>query len=282
VPPAAVLPSLPIPAAVGQVTGMAVDPASKHLFVSNGASIFELDPIAGMAVVCMWPSTIAVPVTDVEFDPANPAEVFALDATGQILTYGRCGVLVAAMAPSYAAPVGMAVGLALDRSMPAGGALPFHVLWSSGNVYDQSLGAVHAGGFLNHAGLTFFASPIHLPSAGLCGGVKAQIRTSMPSIAGAAGFGFELGNVPAGTPFVALGVDLGLFGGPVALGGSGTLWVPGALASFVVFPGAGTAAMPLPLPGGGALLGLQVTGPVPAARVRPQRDDEEGRGGAGP
>jgi len=260
VPPIVALPNLPIPAAVGQVHGMAVDPVTKHLFLCNGVMMFEVNPLAGMAIVSSWPQAPMNTLTDLEFDPAQPGNVYAVSTVGEIATYVRGGGFVGFVAPTYPIPAGgMAVGLALDRSdAPVVPACPhWYVLWDNGQVWDQQFAALHTVVYGGHAGLTYLASPVNLPGAGACGGATPIVRVSTLAFDNNPGFGIEAGGFAAGTPLAALVLNLPGFGPPIPAGAAGTFWLPGGWthAVAVLGPGATRVRFALPLPAG--LIGLR-------------------------
>src|SRR5688572_20161983 len=61
---AVALPPLAIPAALAPIKGLAVDPVTKHLFITTGAMLFRVNPMAGMALVCApWPSAVPLPLS---------------------------------------------------------------------------------------------------------------------------------------------------------------------------------------------------------------------------
>ena len=247
VPPVAPLAALPIPAAVGSVLGMAVDPVTKHLFVNNGVTVFRLNPLAGMAIVGSFATAPVANLTDLEFDAALPGVLRGVTRGGAIVEYAIGGGLLASLAPSYAAPAGsMAVGLALDRTS-AIGAPHFFVLWSNGQVFNQNSGAVHTAGLVNHCGLTFIASPQNLPSGGAIGGLVPQIRVASLAVPGIVPI--EIGNAPIGT-FAAIFLQVGGYGPAMPLGAAGTFWLGGALPPVVVATPAGTGSYAIVLPGG--------------------------------
>lgn len=250
VPPTAALPSLPIPAVVGEVHGMAVDPASKHLFLCNGVMMFEVDPLAGMAIVSSWTQSPLNVLTDLEFDPGQPGFVFAVSTVGEIATYARSGGLVGVTVPSYPFPGGMATGLALDRSNVLGAPPEFYVLWDNGDVYRQSTGTVHVGSMAAFAGLTYLASAVNLPGAAACGGSAPIVRTSTLVFDGSGGFGVEVGGFAAGTPFAALVLNAPGFGPATPMPPLGVFWLPGGWThAFAVLPAPDTSVrFPLPLP----------------------------------
>ena len=269
-PPAVALPNLPIPAVVAEVHGMAVDPVTKHLFLCNGVMMFEVNPLAGMAVVSSWPQTPMNILTDLEFDPSQPGFVFAVSTVGEIVTYLRGGGFSGFAPPSYAIPAGaIAVGLALDRSDAPLCAPHWYVLWSNGQIFDQQFAALHTAGFGGHCGLTYIASPVNLPGAAACGGSTPIVRVSPLMFENNPGFGIEVGSFAAGTPFAALVLNLG-FGPPMALP-FGTFWLPGGFtAAFAVLPPAATSVrFPLALPAGMAGFGFYAQAAIscPAAAV---------------
>ncbi|MCA8978284.1 MAG: hypothetical protein KDC98_26385, partial [Planctomycetes bacterium] len=255
VPPAVVLPALPIPAGVGPIFGMAVDSVTKHIFVNNGATIFRLNPMAGMAVVMAW-ATGVPNLTDLEFDPALPGQLFGVRGGGGIVNYNVGGGILGMMGPSYVVPAGgIAVGLALDQSSPVG-APHFFTLWDNGQIYNQNLAALHTTVPANNRGLCFIAAAQVLPGAGAIGGVVPEIRTSAMCVTGT-GFGFEMCNAPAGT-WSGLALKVGVPGAPVPLGGIGTFWLAGGWLAPLVYSPTTTAAYPLPIPAG--LVGFRFYG----------------------
>lgn len=252
VPPTAALPALPIPAVVGQVHGMAVDPASKHLFLCNGGMIFEVDPLAGMAIVASWTQSPLNVLTDLEFDPGQPGFVFAVSSVGEIATYARGGGLVSVAVPTYPFPGGMATGLALDRSNLLAAPAEFYVAWDNGDVYRQATGTVHLGGLGAFAGLTFLASAVNLPGGAACGGSAPIVRTSTLVFDGSTGFGVEVGGFAAGTPFAALVLNAPGFGPATPMPPLGVFWLPGGWThAFAVLSSTATSVrFGLPLPPG--------------------------------
>ncbi|MBK8101347.1 MAG: hypothetical protein IPK26_30055 [Planctomycetes bacterium] len=256
--PPAALPSLPIPAPVGSVTGMAFDPVLHHLFLTNGGMIFEVDPAAGMTIVCMWPAAILNILTGLDFDPAHPDRLMAVTSAGEVAIYSRCGMLLSAVGPGYPFPGGNAVGIARDRSDCVASSV--YVLWDNGDTYDHGLSALHHAGGGGRVGLTYAATPTYLPSAGACGGSDPDGRIAQFAVEDEPGFAIEVCGLAAGLPFAALLIDLPPAPIGVALPGiCGTTWVP-IPALFVGFapvaPGATTASVPLPLPPG--LCGLRL------------------------
>lgn len=253
---------LPIPAAIGNVTGMAFDPVARHLFLTNGIMIFEVDPAAGMAILCAWPQAPLNVLSGLDYDPATPGLVYAVSTAGEIGTYQRCVGLIAIAPPTYAWPGAMAVGLAMDKSSAAGGM--WYVLHANGQTYNHSLGMLHDVGPANRVGLSFLASPVNLPSAGLCGGVHPEARVSELAVQNQPAFGIDVCNLPAGTPFAVLLVDFGFINPPNPFGGNTWLPIPALAAFFHLVPAGSTEAhQPLALPPGTAGLGLYAQWFVP-------------------
>ncbi|HEX5050411.1 MAG TPA: hypothetical protein VFZ65_01435 [Planctomycetota bacterium] len=254
----AAIPDLPIPAVVGQVTGMAVDPVLHHLFLTNGPTVFEVDPTAGMAVLASFPAAPLNLLAGLEYDPAQPGLVFAVTTAAEVATYNRGGGLISAAPPTYAWPGADAVGIAYDKSNVAGG--DFYVMHANGQIYNHTHGVLHTTEPANQVGMVYLPSPVQLPSAGTCGGVTPTVSVSELVVEGAGGFGLEIDNLPAGAPLAVWGVQVYgpgtappvppvWIGLPFACGD--TLWpVPGMpLLTFTAL-GAGTSAvLPLPLPG---------------------------------
>lgn len=255
------MPALPIPAAVGRVTGMAVNPATSLLYLTNGRTIFEVDAPGGMAILCSWPASPLNAVSGLDFDSATPNELIAVSTAGEVARYSICGALMAVNAPTYPWPGARAVGVAVDKSAPAGG--DAYVLYANGEMYNHNLAAVaHTG--VRGVGLTYAASPVHLPSASSCAGVAPRAWTDALATQGKMSFGFSACNLPAGTKTVFLILNGGF--GPPITGAWGTFWLPGGFVIPVAVPAAATSVnFPLPLPGGTAGLGFYAQWAVPCS-----------------
>lgn len=252
----AALPNLPIPAVVGSVTGMAVDPVNKHLFLTNGTQVFEVDPLAGMAIVASW---VAMPMNilaGLEYDPARPNRVFGVSTAAEIATYERGVGFLSAVSPIYPWPGFEATGLGLDKSDPLGG--DFYVVHANGQVFHYPTGTLHTTLPANQVGMVYLPSKIELPSGGACGGAAPVVGTSRLVVDGAAGFGLEIGNLPLGTALVIWGIDvLAPAAAPACMstvalpfGCGDTLWFPAPPTLFAALAAGTSAVMPLPLPAG--------------------------------
>lgn len=257
---AVTMPSLPIPAAVGIVTGMAFDPATQTMFLTNGVTLFHIDPTAGMAVLCAWPAAPLNFLVGLDFDSATPGTVMGVSSAGEIASYAICGGIVGMAAPTYPWPGARAVGMCVDKSTAA--TRDPYVIYANGEIYNHAAGAlVHTGA--QGVGLSYAASPVHLPSTGSCGGVAPRMWTNALATQGKASFGFSACNLPMGTPTAFLVLNGG-FGPPIA-GPWGTFWLAGAGAVIPVpvAGGATEASFALPLPGGTAGLGFYAQWAVP-------------------
>jgi hypothetical protein len=234
------LPPLVLPAFIGQVTGLAVDPATKNLFVTDGITIWRLDPLAGMAILCSFPAAPMNILAGLDFDPATPNVLYAITTAAEFVRYNLCAGFINFVPPPYPWPGAVATGLAIDKSQPGA---TIYVLHANGEIWNFSTGTMHLAGHVDHVGLTFLASPTHLPSAGSCGGVKPEVRASTLAVAGVPS-GVDLCNIPAGTATVYALVGFG-FGGPIAIGGG--FWLPGAPIALAIATG-GAASVNLPVP----------------------------------
>ena len=210
-------------------------------------------------------------LSGLDFDPTQPTLVFAVTTAGEVATYNRGGGLVSVASPTYAWPGSIATGVALDLSDAAGGM--FYVQHANGEVYNHTLGVLHATLPVDEVGLTFLASPIQLPSAGSCSGATPVVGVSDLVLADSPGFTLTLDGLPLGTPFVAWGIELP--GGPAAapvglpFACGDTLWLdpitpPGIVVLTAVVAGA-SAPLPLPLPAGSAGVRLFAQPLVPCA-----------------
>ncbi len=244
----AALPALPIPAACQPVTGMAVDPVSKNLFLTNGATIFRVDPLAGMAILCSFPAAPLNILSGLDYDPANPGQILAVSTVGEVATYNLCGALVGFVAPTYAFPGGVAVGIAQDKSGAAGGNV--YVAWSNGQVYDHTAGLLWRALPANQAGLAYLASPVILPVGMACGAAAPDASIDALATTGKATFGFTMCNAAAGTPAAVVVLS-------PAMGVAPPFWLGAPLvAPFGAVPVVGASAnvaVPLGLPAGAAI-----------------------------
>lgn len=265
------LPDLPIPAGVGTVNGMAVDPALRRIFLTNGVTVFECDPLAGMAILVSFPAAPLNVLAGLDFDPTQPGLLFAVSTAGEVATYGRAGGLIAVSAPTYAWPGAMATGVALDKSDAAGGV--FYVQHANGQVYNHTTGALHTTEPADQVGISYIPSPIQLPSAGVCGGAAPTVTVSELVVDGLAN-GLELRGLAAGTPFVVWGIVVLPPGSPPAVATGvpfacgDTLWLlpPMPTPVTLLAPVGGTSSLlPLAVPAGLAGWALFVQPLVPCA-----------------
>ncbi|MEO6595101.1 MAG: hypothetical protein ABIP94_10155 [Planctomycetota bacterium] len=265
------LPNLPIPAfpAGGNViTGMAVDPATQHLFLTNGFWILETDPLAGMAVLAFQPAAAwLASLSGLEFDPALPGVIHAVTIAADVCTYSRAGGLLAVAPPPYAPPGAMATGLARDHSIAVGGF--FYVLHGNGMLFNHTTGALHAAGLpAMLVGLDYIASATELFNGSACGGTQPQLRLSTLAVEGKAGFGLDLEAIVAGTPWamVVIGFTPLLPPAPIF----GNAWVaPPFVPFFAVLGGATSMHVFVPLPAGVAGTLLYAQGLAPCAAGGP-------------
>jgi hypothetical protein len=250
----ATIPPLPFPAGVARVTGMTFDPVARHLFLTDGLTIYEVDPAAGMAVLTAFPASPLNFLAGLSYDPADPLHVYAVSTAGEVATYSRGGGLIAVSPAIYSWPGAPAVGLSLYKTASA--CRDFHVLHGNGNIYNHTLGDLIHTGAGNHVGMAFLPSPVLMPSVGACGGAGMDVRTSKLVVDGIAGFGLEI-DLPLGTPFVAWFIEvLPACPPPLALLSSiglcgSDVWVTAPVFSSVVAASSGGATvLPLTLPPG--------------------------------
>lgn len=245
-----VLPSLPFPAGVAQVNGMAFDPSSRHLFLTDGTTIYEVDPAAGMAVLFSFPASPMNTLAGLDFDRADPGHVYGVSTAGEVAIYDRyVGVMVSVTSPTYAWPGAEATGLALYKT--AAPRRDFFVLHRNGDVYNHSTGVRIHNGLGGQVGMAYLPTPVHLPSSA---SGSEEVMTSAFVVDGEARFGFELQGLAA--PAIPLGWAVSLMppGGLVPLPVlCSDLWPDPATAFVSTSPGA--TAMPLPLPAGPIYVG---------------------------
>jgi len=241
------LPALPIPAPCQPVTGMAVDPVTKNLFLTNGATIFRVDPLAGMAILCSFAAAPLNILSGLDYDPANPGQIMAVSTAGEVATYNLCGALVGFVPPTYAFPGGMAVGIARDKSNAFGGDV--YVQWNNGQIYDHTAGVLWHALPANQVGLAYLASPVVLPVGMACGAAAPHAEINALATTGKVTFGLSLCNVPAGIPAAAAILSPAMVVAP-------PFWLaPPVVAPFGALPVVGTSvslAVPLGLPAGAA------------------------------
>ncbi|MBK8975766.1 MAG: hypothetical protein IPM29_07555 [Planctomycetes bacterium] len=256
-----VLPNLPIPGMVGVVTGMAVDPVSKRLFLTNGTTIFEFDPPAGMALVSSWPAAPLNFLTGLDYDIDRPGVLTAVSSAAEVALYTIGGGLVGVSPATYPWPGAEAIGVARDRTDPAFGRTL--VLHRNGELYDHSTGALVRTRAAGRVGLTFLPAPLRLPSGRSCAGIVPDPKVSAFPLAGSVTFGLELCNLPPGTPFALLLLDVPAVPAPVLLP-AGAVWFGAAPASLPVpVGGAPSVAVPLPLAGLPVPLGFDAQWAIP-------------------
>ncbi|MFO1078629.1 MAG: hypothetical protein U1E73_12970 [Planctomycetota bacterium] len=251
----AAIPDLPIPAAVGQVTGMAVDPVLHHLFLTNGIQIFEVDPMAGMAVLGSFLAAPLNILTGLEYDRTQPGVIFAVSSAAEVAVYNRGGGLVGVTPAPYGWPGADAIGVALDMSDVGGG--DFYVLHANGQLWNHTRGVLHATEAANQVGMCYLPSPVHLPSVGSCGGVVPTVETTNLVVDGLANIGLEVHNLPPGTgslvwllqplpPGAAPALLTGL-----PLPGGDTVWPAlGGPSLFTFVGGAADSVRPFAVPAG--------------------------------
>jgi hypothetical protein len=251
--PAALVP-LPIPSSIAVVRGMAVDPLSTRMFLTDGTTISVVDRVAGMAVLASFPSLMPVQLTGLCFDPATPTELLAVSVGADVVRYQISGGARLSVTPApYASPGREATGLAIDRSAPSGGAI--YVLHASGEIFDHTTGAVLRSGLVDRVGLAFVPSALRLPSAMSCAGGAAEPRLAALAVAGSTGFGVDLCGIPAGTAMALLLVGIPMVSSPIAIP-AGRLWVGSAPIAFGIPVAAGSRAVHVPLSLGGLSAGM--------------------------
>ena len=258
------LPDLSVPAAIGTVTGMAVDPGTNHLFLTNGTMLFRVDPSAGMTILCSWSASPLNILSGLEFDPAIPGELLAVSTAGEVARYSICGGLLSVSSPTYAWPGSPAVGVALDRTDAAGGQT--YVLRANGDIYFHPAGPLLRNLAAGRVGLSFLPSALRLPGAVACAGASATPRISTLAFSGSTGFGLELCGIPAGTPFAVALLGLPSVPVPIAALPAGLLWVNAPIALGVpVAAGASSVGIPLSLAGITAPLDFDVQWGLPCS-----------------
>lgn len=239
---------LPIPMVCQPVTGMAVDPVTKNLFLTNGTMIFRVDPLAGMAILCSFPAAPLNVLSGLDYDSANPGQIRAVSTAGEVAVYNVCGGLVSFVPPTYAFPGGVAVGIAMDKSTAAGGDV--YVAWDNGQIYHHTGGVLWQALPANQVGLAYLASPVVLPVAMACGAAAPHASVDALATTGKATFGFTLCNVPAGTPVAAVILSPAMVAAP-------PFWLaPPVFAPFGAVGVVGTSAnvpVPLGLPPGASV-----------------------------
>lgn len=256
--------SLPIPAVVGTVTGMAVDPMARLLYLTNGTEIFQVDPGAGMAVLCSWLASPLNILSGLDYDPGTPGVLTAVSTAGEVAAYSLCGGLISVASPTYPWPGADAVGVARDRTDATGGAV--FVLYANGRIFDHGAGALLRVGAANRVGLSFLPSPLRLSSGVSCAGAATRPLVSKLPVAGTAAFGLELRSIPSGTPFVMLLLGFPAVATPVPMAG-GSLWAHSGMVAIGMSVPAGATEVraPLSLVGYGPPLGFDVQWAVPCS-----------------